>query len=59
MVSAGTLQLVVCSTLFHHALYQAFKLVLVRKLFEPLLRRRTGDKTAKFPDGDVGHLSML
>lgn len=51
--------IILCSTLFHHSLYQLFKHVLVRRLFEPLVRWRTGRATLTLQDGDVAHLSML
>ena len=57
MVSA--LLLVVCSTIFHHTLYQALKLVLIRRLVEPLLKRWHGNKSFSLSDGDVAHLSVL
>ena len=55
----GALVIVICSTLFHHGLYQALRRGLVRRLCEPLVRRRTGDEKFSFSEGDVTHIAEL
>ena len=51
--------IILCSTLFHHGLYQLLRRVLVRAVFEPLVRRRTGRKDLTFSEGDVAHTAEL
>jgi hypothetical protein len=53
------LVIVLCSTLFHHGLYQVLRLGLVRRVCEPLVRRRTGRKDLTFSEGDVSHTAEL
>ena len=56
---ASGLVIIVCSTLFHHGLYQALRLGLVRRLCQPVVRRWTGKKTLTFSEGDVAHTAEL